>query len=102
VDEGDKFIVRTDLPGFSKDNINIEITDDSIELSGDVEKEKKKEKENYRHYERSYSSFRRSLIFPEKVKPKKATAAPTNGVLEVKVPKEEPTEPEGKHKVQIQ
>ena len=102
VDEGDKFIVRADIPGFSKENVNIEITDDSIELSGEVEKEEKTEKEKYRHYERSYSSFRRTLRFPTKVKPQEASASLKNGVLEIDVPKEKPTLKESKHKVKIE
>ena len=102
LDEGDKFIIRADMPGFSKDNVNIEVTEDSIELSGEVEKEEKSEKEKYRRYERSYSSFSRSIRFPEKVKPKMASASLKNGVLEVSVPKLEPVERGEKHKVEIQ
>lgn len=102
VDDGDKFLVKADVPGFNKENINIEITDDSIELSGMVEKEEKIEKEKYRQYERSYSSFKRMLQFPEKVKPKMASASLKNGVLEVNVPKEEPTVKDEKHKVMIE
>ena len=102
VDEGDVFKVRADIPGFDKEDVNIEVTDDSIELSGEVKKEEKEEEENYKRYERSYSSFKRTLGFPEKVKPDKASASLKNGVLEVKVPKVEPTKPEKKHKVKIQ
>lgn len=102
VDEGDEFKVRADIPGFSKEDINIEVTDESIELSGEVKKEEKEEKEKYRRYERSYSSFKRVLGFPEKVKPGKASASLKNGVLEVNVPKKEPTKPEKKHKVKVQ
>jgi HSP20 family protein len=101
VDEGDNFLVRADIPGFNKENINIEVTDGSIELSGEVKRERKKEKENYKQYERSYSSFKRDLRFPEKVKPEKASASLKNGVLEVTVPKVEPARPKKKHRIKI-
>ena len=102
VDEGDKFMVRADIPGFDKENVDIQVTEDFIELSGKVSTEKKEEKEKYKRYERSYSSFSRTIQLPEDIKPDQASASLKNGVLEVKLPKVEPTEPEKKHKVNVE
>lgn len=103
VDEGDHYFINAEVPGVSKEDIDIEVTGDTIEISGKTERERKKEEEKYKMYERSYSSIHRRLAFPEEVKPDEAEASLKNGVLEVKVPKKKPTPTpeEEKHKIEI-
>jgi HSP20 family protein len=101
IDNGKEYVVRAEVPGFTKDDIEIDVTKDSVEITGKAEAEKKKEKENYQMYERSYESINRRLMFQEKVKPEDASATLKNGILEIKVPKVEPTPVEEKHKVKI-
>jgi HSP20 family protein len=100
IDRGDTFIVRTETPGLTKEELKIEITQDAIEISGESKQEK--EEDNYRVYERSYTSIHRRLTFPEKVKVKEATAILKNGVLEVEIPKVLPSKKEDKYQVKIQ
>ena len=102
IDNGDSFKLVAEVPGFNKDNIEIEVTEDDITIRGKTEESKQAEEKNYRVQERRYSSFRRSMRFPEKVKPKLSSAKLEHGVLEVTVPKETPTEITGKHKVPIE
>lgn len=77
--------VRADLPGLKKEDINIELRDDSLVISGERKKESKEEGEGYYRSERSYGSFYRSIPLPEGADMDKATALFNNGVLEVTV-----------------
>ncbi len=77
--------VRADLPGLKKEDIDIELRDDSIIISGERKQESKEEREGYFRSERSYGSFYRSIPLPEGADRDKATASFENGVLEVAV-----------------
>ncbi len=99
-DKGTHYELKADLPGISKENVDIKVTKDSIEVSGKQEEAKEEESANYLLRERRWASFNRSYGFPEEVKPKEAEAEIKNGILYVKVPKKEPTKEEV-HKVKI-
>ena len=88
-EEGDDVVVKTELPGMEKDNVDINLTDNSITISGEKKKEEKVEKKNYYHFERSYGSFSRSFALPSEVQADMAKATFKNGVLEVRIPKTE-------------
>jgi len=88
-EEGDDVVVKTELPGIDRDNIDIDLTDNAITISGEKKKEEKVEKKNYYHLERSYGSFSRSFTLPAEVQTDKAKATFKNGLLEVRVPKTE-------------
>jgi HSP20 family protein len=77
--------VRADLPGLTRDDINIEIADGALTLSGERKDESEEKKEGFYRSERSYGSFYRSIPVPETVKPENATAKFENGVLEIKI-----------------
>ncbi len=88
-EEGDDVVVKTELPGMEKDNIDINLTDNTITISGEKTKEEKMEKKNYYRLERSYGSFSRSFSLPSEVQTDRAKATFKNGVLEVRIPKTE-------------
>jgi HSP20 family protein len=88
-EEGDDVVVKSELPGMGKENIDVKVTDDAITISGEKKKEEKVEKKNYYRMERSYGSFTRSLHLPAEVQSEKATAKFKEGVLEVRIPKTE-------------
>ncbi|MGB9716586.1 MAG: Hsp20/alpha crystallin family protein [Thermodesulfovibrionales bacterium] len=88
-EEGDDVVVKAELPGMSKEDIDVKVTDDLITISGEKKKEEKVEKKNYYRMERSYGSFTRSLRLPTEVQTEKATAKFKDGVLEVRIPKTE-------------
>ena len=83
-DDG-QFTVRADLPGLKKEDINIEVMDDSVVISGERTKESKEEGEGFYRTERSYGSFYRSIPLPEGANKDKATATFRDGVLQITV-----------------
>lgn len=63
-EEGDDVVVKAELPGMSKENIDVKVMEDIITISGEKKKEEKIEKKDYYRMERSYGSFTRSLRLP--------------------------------------
>jgi len=88
-EEKDDVVLKTELPGMTKDDIEINLTDDMITLSGEKKHEEKIEEKNFYRHERSYGSFKRSFNLPAEVQSDKAKASFKNGVLEVRIPKTE-------------
>lgn len=81
-----KLIVRADLPGLNKDDINVDITDDAIKIRGERRQEKEENEEGYYRSERSYGSFYREIPLPSGVNREEANASFRNGVLEITMP----------------
>jgi HSP20 family protein len=100
VDAGKEYRVHSEIPGISKENLNITVTTRSIEIEGEAKTDIEEDKEGFVRRERSYSKVHRSLPFPEEVIPEKAEATLKDGLLEVRIPKKTPTEVK-KHKVEI-
>lgn len=98
VDTGEAFVLKADLPGLSESDVNIEVHDNVLTVSGERKSEQADRKAGYYRVERSYGSFRRSLALPEGVDPEAVTATFDKGVLQVTVPKPEQQAP---RKVQI-
>jgi HSP20 family protein len=88
-EEGDEVVVKAELPGISKEDIDVKVTDDVVTISGEKKKEEKIEKKNYYRMERSYGSFTRSFRLPTEVQTEKASAKFKEGILEIRIPKTE-------------
>ena len=91
IDTGKEFKVVAEMPGVSKKNIEVSITDNNISICGETKAEKEEEDEGYVRRERSYSTLCRTMMFPAEVNPDKAEATLRDGILEVKVAKKKPT-----------
>jgi HSP20 family protein len=87
--EGDDVVVKGELPGMKKEDINVSLTKDTISISGEKKKEEKVEKKDYYSLERSYGSFKRLFSLPAEVQTEKASAKFKDGVLEIRIPKTE-------------
>jgi HSP20 family protein len=88
--ETDKeIILRAEMPGVDRGDININATENSIEITAETKREEKEEKEGYIRRERRYGKFYRSYSLPTSVDPDKAKAKYKNGILEVRLPKKE-------------
>ena len=88
-EEGDDVVVKAELPGIKKENIEVDLTDDTITISGEKKKEEKIERKGYYRHERSYGSFARSFSLPSEVRTDEAKAEFKDGVLEIRIPKTE-------------
>jgi HSP20 family protein len=95
-DNGKEYVVTAELPGITKEDLNVEVTENSIEISSEKKTEEKEEKEGYIRRERRYSNFYRSIPLPDDILPGKADAELKEGVLTVKLPKAKPEEKKGK------
>ena len=80
---GDQFVVRADLPGMKKENVNVELTDDSLTIEGERRDEREEDREGFYRSERSYGSFCRVVQLPEGAIAESAKATFRDGVLEV-------------------
>jgi HSP20 family protein len=102
VDEGDHYLITAELPGFSKDQVDVKINRDGVVIHAEqkVEGEQKTGK-NYLHRERAYSAFERMIEFPEEVNPSRVEGSMKDGVLQLTVPKKEPNPEERLTKVQL-
>ena len=87
-----EFIVRADLPGMKKENVEVEIKENVLTLSGERKEEKEDKREGYYRSERSYGTFYRQIPLPEGAKIDTAKAEFKDGVLEImmQAPKQEP------------
>jgi len=88
-EEKDDLVVKAELPGMEKQDIEVNVIDHSLTIKGEKKKEEDVEEENYYRSERAFGSFRRSLELPSDVQAEKAKASFKNGILEVRLPKTE-------------
>ena len=96
VTKDQKLITRVDLPGMKKDDVQVEVQDGLLTLSGERKKETKEEKDNVYREEREYGSFCRTIPLPKGVKSDDIKASFKDGVLEVIVPLPAVAETNGK------
>jgi len=89
-----EFIMELEMPGITKDDIDIKVTEDSIEIKAEKNYEKKEEDERkgYFFQERRYQGFYRSIPLPSGIKPEETEAKFDNGVLEIIMKKTEEKE----------
>jgi HSP20 family protein len=93
VETDNDFVLRADLPGLSEKDVNIEVEDNVLSISGERKAEHEERKDGYVRIERSSGSFRRTLTLPEGVDPEAVKATFDRGVLELHIPKPEERQP---------
>ncbi|NLI55364.1 Hsp20/alpha crystallin family protein [bacterium] len=82
-------ILKAELPGLKKDNIDVTVTEDEVHLKGERKEETETKKGNYVRKEINYGKFERVVSLPAEVDPEKVQAEFKDGVLEIKMPKKE-------------
>jgi HSP20 family protein len=95
-EEGDDIVVKAEVPGMAKDDLEVSVTDNTITISGEKKKEEKIEKKNYYRMERSYGSFTRSIPPPSEIEKDKIKAKFKDGILEIRAPKTEEAKQQAK------
>jgi HSP20 family protein len=88
-DTPEAVIVKAQVPGVPKDNLQLTITENAMTLKGEMKEEEKKEGKNYYRREWRYGAFERTIPLPVAVQAEKATADLKDGVLAVTLPKRE-------------
>jgi HSP20 family protein len=82
-----------ELPGLTREDINITLENNVLRLSGERKFEKDVKKESYHRVERTYGAFSRAFALPQQVNAESVQAAFENGVLTILVPKAEQAKP---------
>ena len=96
-DAGDRFVLEAELPGFNKEDIHLDVKDGILTISAqhDENKEEKDDKGGYIRRERRFGSFSRSFDITG-IDESHISASYNNGVLELNLPKAQPTVPEAR------
>ena len=89
----DSYLIHAELPGMKKEDINVEVKDGALILSGERKSEKPAEGVEYRRTERVAAKFWRSFTLPETAKQDGIEASYRDGILEIRVPKMEEAKP---------
>ncbi len=89
VDREHEIFVRAELPGMSKDDIDVSVSDDSLSIKGSSRKEEETEEGDYHRREISTSYVARTVPLPARVRGDDAKATLRDGMLEVTIPKAE-------------
>jgi HSP20 family protein len=96
-DLGDKYVMESELPGFEKEDIKLDINGEFLVISAEhtAEKEEKDENTKYIRRERRYGSYKRSFDISD-VDAETISAEYKNGILTIELPKKKPAEPVAK------
>jgi HSP20 family protein len=89
----DAFMLKAELPGFSKDDVQIEVQENRLIIRGERKREEEVKEENYHRLERAYGRFERAFWLPTTVDTEKIQASFKDGVLELRLPKSEAAKP---------
>lgn len=92
-DRRGEIVIRAELPGVSKEDIELSITKDTLALKGEVKREEEVKEEDYYVNERAYGTFSRTVALPVEVDSERAKATFKNGILELVIPKREEAKP---------
>jgi HSP20 family protein len=93
VEAEDHFVLKADLPGLVESDVNLEVQDGTLTISGERKAEHEQREKGWYRIERSFGSFSRSVTLPDGVDPDRIEAAFNDGVLEVRIPKPEERKP---------
>jgi HSP20 family protein len=88
-DTKEAVVVKVQVPGVSKEQIQIAVSEGALTIKGETKEEEKKEEKNYIRREFRYGAFTRTIPLPAGAQAEKATAQLKDGVLEITVPKSE-------------
>lgn len=93
VEREDEFHVIVDLPGFEKDEVDVQVTDHTLRIEAERSASEDVEEENYIRHERSERSVSRTIALPDEIDGEAVDAELQDGVLSITVPKTESAKP---------
>lgn len=86
-DTTDTVVVKAQVPGVSKEQIQVTVSEGALTIKGETKAEKQQEEKNYLRREFHYGTFSRTVPLPVGVQGEKATAQLKDGILEIRLPK---------------
>ena len=92
-DDGEDLVAKAEIPGANEKDIEVSLEGRILSIKGEKKFENGDKKENFYRIERSYGPFSRSLRLPVDVKTDEAKASYKDGVLEIRIPREEKAKP---------
>ena len=95
-DNENSIIIKAEVPGVEKKDINISIKDNVLAIEGEKKDEVVDEKANYYRSERVFGTFKRQFQLPDEVEAEKVDAKYENGILTIDLKKKEVVKPEAK------
>ena len=97
-EEGDRYVLRADLPGMSENDVTIEVHDRTLTIAGERTYKPQPEHDGgYVRLERTYGKFLRALTLPEGIDADAIDALFSRGVLELRIPKPVEAQPRRIH-----
>jgi len=99
MEEGDRVVLRAEIPGVSRDDIDVSVENGTLTLRGEKKQEQQVDTENAYRLERFYGSFSRSFVLPTRIDAEHIKATYRDGVLEAVLPKAEEARPK---KIKVQ
>src|SRR4051794_22499650 len=93
VEAEDHFVLKADLPGLAEEDVNLEVRDNALTISGERKAEHEQRERGWYRVERSFGGFSRSLSLPDGIDADSITASFDRGVLSVTIPKPEQRKP---------
>ena len=92
-ERGDDLVIRTEIPGVEKGDIDIDVENNTLMIRGERKREKEFDEKNAYRMERVYGKFSRSFSLPRTVDSSRISATYRDGVLELTLPKAEEAKP---------
>ncbi|GAB6062273.1 Hsp20/alpha crystallin family protein [Deferrisoma palaeochoriense] len=87
MDRGNLYELRAEVPGFSREDLQVDVTENAVTLKGERKEEELKEGESYLYRETRAGSFERVIRLPEEIRVDGVTAKLKDGVLTMTLPK---------------
>lgn len=87
IDRDDEVLVRAELPGVQKENLDVSVTDNTVTIKAETKREEKEEKGDFYRHEITRGTFARTVMLPSAVNSEDVRAKFKDGVLELKLPK---------------
>lgn len=102
IEEDERFRAIVNLPGYNEEDIDIEVTDNTLYIQAKHSEEKDEKTDRYIKKERTEKSLNRSIRLPEKIKKDEISAKLKKGVLKIDLPKSQPKDDEEKIEIDIE
>jgi len=100
-DTDENYIVSVEIPGVTRDNVDLRVDGNLLTITGEKKQEKKQEKENYQCIERQYGSFERMLTLPQDADAENIDAKFKDGILTVRIKRKAHTVSKETRKVEV-